>query len=147
MPERLLAATQALIEKVDELAAHVDVSQRQVRRTRLLTWLALVLTVVCVAGTATTGVLIEQVHKANEANAHTQVITCRNANDQREQSLKLWTFVLSQSKAETHREAVAIKRLQAWIAELYAPRDCADLDKPYHIPPPPDLGLNGGKSS
>lgn len=137
----LLSATRALADRVEDLGSRLTLSQDQVRRSRLLTIASAVLSVICVFAIIGMGFLWAQVHDATVANRTNAVITCRNSNEARSASLTLWTFLINSSAAETHQEKVALAKLQDWIDILYGPRDCADLGKPFHIPPPPNLGL------
>lgn len=139
--DELVEATRALAGKVEDLSNRVTISHRQTQRNRLLTRMALVVTVVCLAAIVVTGVLIGQVHQATVSNKAAQVTTCLSANESRAANLKLWTFLIGQSTAETHQEQVALDLLETWIGKLYAPHDCSDLNKPFHVPPPPQLGL------
>lgn len=75
------------------------------------------------------------------AQAAGQVQTCENANESRAAQLALWNFIfdLPPDEEPTPQEKAALADIRAWLEQLFAPRDCSDLDREYEIPPPPDL--------
>lgn len=143
-PEGLLAATRALLRKVEDLDAHLKVHETQARRTRYLTIMASALAVISLIGVVVMTAVYRQVQDAVDQNQRNAVTACENSNESRKANLSLWQFVLSASAANNPNPTPREKRLRAdfrdWVAQLFAPRDCSDLSQKVEIPPPPQLG-------
>jgi len=109
--------------------------------------LGLLLVTAAVANTVLGVLLISTratAHRAEEQNRENAVTACLNGNESRAANLSLWNFVLelsavSREEEPTPAEAKRLADFKAWVASLYAPRDCSDLSRKYPIPPPPDL--------
>lgn len=142
-PVALSVAASSLSERVGALADHLEVSQRQVARMRLLTALTTVLAVVAVIGGAVSIYLLQEVRDTTNENRTNAVRACQNTNDVRAANLRLWSFVLDASVANrpemTTKERLQVERIRTWITKLYAPHDCSDLGQSYPIPPPPPI--------
>lgn len=137
----LLGATRVLGRRIGVLSDHLQVSQKQARRTRLLTWVTMILTVISLVGVAVTTVLYQRVQDSIDANQHTQVVSCQNANESRSANLALWNFVLDISSAQQvpASRKQQLEEIRTWINQLFAPRDCNDLTRKYKIPAPPAI--------
>lgn len=142
-PLDLMTAWTQLAGQVQGLRASLTVSQeqtdridRQARSGRLRTWLLAAVVLVLL-------VLSVQVYRTAEANNDNAVTNCQNANESRASTLLLWNFFIDASEANPSNQApdqqVAVERIRSWIAQLYAPRDCSQLDKQYKVPPPPPI--------
>lgn len=141
-PRQLAAEAATLNEELHRLTERLNLSQQQVRRMRWLTVLTAALAVLAIVGGVVSIQLWHNVHEAAHATQLAQVQNCRNNNEAREANLKLWGFILDaseQAPGRTAQQRAQIKRLRAWVALLYAPRDCKDLTKTYPIPDPPVL--------
>lgn len=137
----LLAATNRLNESVLALADKLDISDRTTTRTRRLAGAigALVLVFGLIGA-----IQWHRISNAVQGNQDVAVQSCENANETRAASLSLWTTVLTYTKATaSENTAKQIDTLLNWIAILYQPRDCSDLDREYRVPPPPVLDPTG----
>lgn len=141
-PLDLMAAWTRLAGQVEGLRASLAVSQEQTNRIdrqassgRKRTWALAVVVLVML-------VLSVQVYRTADANGANAVTNCQNANESRAATLLLWNFVIDASEANPGNrpdQQVQVERIRSWIAQLYAPRDCSQLDKKYPIPPPPPI--------
>lgn len=146
----LLTAVQELSTQVADLSEHLSVSQdqadrteRQARRSRVLTRWVAVVAVVSMFGVLVAGLLLAKVQDAVDTNEDNARISCQNGNDTREANLSLWTFIIEASLASntdrTPQQLELIEDLRVWVTQIFAPRDCSQLGKEYEIPPPPSL--------
>lgn len=80
---------------------------------------------------------------ATQQNQRNSVVACQNANSQRVANRILWEFVLNvsarQKRNQNPQARLINAEFKAWIADLFAERDCTDLNRKYPIPPPPDI--------
>ena len=136
----LLAETRRLSGQVERLGDRLTVSQTQVQRTKGLTRWVLLLAMISLIGVFATGILLFQVRDAVDTNEQNAITTCKNANETRKANAVLWNFVLDVSEKNNTGDETTTAYLEAirgWVNELYAPRDCNNLDKEYPIPEPP----------
>lgn len=137
MPE----TTKALLDEVHLLNDHVmDLSRRltvggkALRRLRAVTYTCVVLVIMCIL---TTAALIVISYKLADA----QVVACENRNEQAKGHRNLWTYVIEVSKTNNPDSSYTrehyYEEMQQYINELYAARDCSNLDKNYPVPEPP----------
>lgn len=141
-PRQLARVAEDLVTRVDGLSHHLDLSQRQVRRMRVLTWLTAALAVLAVLGAVVSAYLWAQVNDVVEQNEANAVQACRNANDSRAASAGLWGFVIDVSLAdggESPQEQRLLEQLRTYVNEVYEPRDCSELDRKYPVPDPPPI--------
>jgi cell division protein ZapA (FtsZ GTPase activity inhibitor) len=140
-PVQLLEATRQLADRVDALSRHIHVSQKQLRRTRLLSIFVAVLSLLCLAGVASTYNLYTKVSKTQEQGQQNAITACKNANETRVANQALWDFIISASASQnpnqTPEGTKLLKELKVFVAELYKEHDCSDLSKTYPIPKPP----------
>lgn len=69
-----------------------------------------------------------------------QTVNCQNANDTRGSQKLVWDFILDVSAADAGPgETAALESIRAWIHDVFANRDCADLKKIYKVPVPPNV--------
>lgn len=132
--EDLARAAEALSTRVDELSQHLRVSQKQVYRLKIVTWVVVGLALLSLGGGGASYYLYTQVRETQKQN-------CINTNEARQGNLVLWKVILAANAAKQtpaqKRQAVLFN---TWIDKLYAQHDCNDLNKKYTIPPPPNLG-------
>lgn len=128
---------------VDWLEQRPNAYAAYLRVAPIIAGLAFLVAVVAVVGV---GVVLFQrsgdqgrLIDANQTNA---VINCQNANESRQASLSLWTFLLDSTAdpKATPQQKADVAAVLHWIGKLYAPRDCEDLSRKYPIPPPPVIG-------
>lgn len=141
-PRQLAVEAAELNQQVQRLSARLSVSHRQVQRMRWLTALTAALAVLAVVGGVVSIHLWNGLRDAARDTHAVQVQNCRNGNESRAANYKLWAFVLNQSAAARPPEQrEQIERIRAWVALLYAPRDCSNLAKKYPLPDPPKITL------
>lgn len=141
-PRALAVVAEDLTKRVNTLTHHLDLSQRQVQRMRVLSWVTAFLAVASVVGVLASAYLWHEVRETGEANTTNAVQSCRNANETREAQVRLWSFVIDVSLAggeETPAQRAQLEQLRTWIHQLFAARDCSDLSKEYVPPSPPNL--------
>lgn len=135
----MINAVNTLSEKVETLTRELTVSKQQARRTRILS----IAVIVMIVGGMFIGWDYARRISANvDANRATQIQQCENANSVRQSNILLWEQIIALSlsgEGKTPSERAALVALQDWIAILYRDRDCANLDKVYENPPPPDF--------
>lgn len=143
--ERLALASAArdLSGRVDDLTHHLSVSQKQIRRTRMLTVLTCALSVLSLLGGLTSVYLLAQVNATSRLNKDAAVQNCKNNNASRAASQGLWTWVLdvssAQQKNQDPRTAKILDEMRTYVGQVYYPRDCTDLTKIYDVPKPPPV--------
>jgi len=134
--EALTNAVTEITNQVKELSRKLTIDQRTVRRTRLLSRITVVLSALALISAVANIYLFTQIHTA-------QVQTCENGNDARAAQLNLWSFVLTASAAsnpnQTPQQKKVAQQFQTYIVELFAPRDCSNLNKKYKTPEPPPV--------
>lgn len=110
------------------------------RRTRILTFVNMVVGAVSVVSLVICGYLISQNLKNVKNTEAVAKINCENANDSRKANRQIWTLVVDASSQDPNRTPNDVRnsqKFQAFIDKLYAPRDCNDLSRRYPIPNPP----------
>lgn len=146
--EALLAATEELTTKVEELSGHLTVSrdqadriQRQVNRVDSLSRAVLGIALLALLGVFLTGLALVRAQGISDDNKDNAIINCQNANQSRAGNLSLWNFILDKSAEanpnQTPEQRQVAMDLRDWVAKLYAQRDCSDLSRKYELPPPP----------
>lgn len=147
MPEEIIKATHELAEKVEEFNKSLTISEAlaakaktQAERTEKLgRWVA-GLAVLTFFGVIVTGILLVQVRHAVGVNKANAVTGCQNANESRAGQRLLWGFLLNINTADrTPEERAQAAAVVEWINELFAARDCSDLDRKYPLPDPPKI--------
>jgi hypothetical protein len=141
----LLVAVNKLSDRVQDLTEGLTVSEHQAQRTRRLTvFLALFFACVLVFGF----INANRIQGAVDTSKQSQTQQCENANSARAASISLWSTVIGFSAAGSDIQTkAALAALLDWINALYQQRDCADLDRVYEVPAPPDLSEYLGKKS
>lgn len=147
----LVQATQDLTKRVTALSKSLDVSKevmtktdKQLERNKtLIRWL-LLFVIISFAGIGYCVLLTNKVDNAVSVNKKNAVINCQNANDSREATRTLWTFLFDASTAtntgeSTPEQVALVQSFILWVNEVYATRDCSDLSKKYDIPDPPTI--------
>lgn len=134
----LLTATEsvgAVLKGIREDLGGVKELQEKQRKQQLVTWVfsALVL--------ALGGWLWIQNAEINS----NQVTNCQNANETRGGQRALWDFIVDVSVQSNPDATPAVQQfytdLQVYIHDLFANRDCSNLDKEYVLPDPPRIPL------
>lgn len=71
-----------------------------------------------------------------------QVTNCQNANETRKGQRQAWDFILDVSGGDgdaSPKELVVLQTIRNWLHDVFAERDCSQLDQEYEVPPPPDV--------
>jgi hypothetical protein len=99
------------------------------RRSRHLIWITIVSLVLDLLLTAALTVVAIQAHDSSSAVAQSARNLCLSGNAARAQQVSLWNYILSISQQPTtpaERERIA--KFQAHLQQLFAPRDCSDIN-------------------
>lgn len=140
----MINAVNRLSERVETLTRELTVSKQQARRTRML---SIAVIIMIIGGMVIGWDYARRISDNVDANRATQVQQCENANSVRASSITLWQTIITFSGADSDaQEKLALADLLNWITILYQPRDCADLDRVYKAPPPPDFSKYADKS-
>jgi hypothetical protein len=82
----------------------------------------------------------DQLEMQQDAIEHSQIVSCQNANDTRAGQRAAWDFVIDVSAADgPPGEVAALEKMRTWFHDVFANRDCADLETRYEVPVPPDV--------
>lgn len=101
---------------------------------------ACIVGVVAVIGLLQANDAADKARTAAKDTQHAQVVNCQNANSTRGGQRLLWDFILDLSGADAGpAEATALSEIRTWIHDLFAARDCSDLDKKVETPAPPSV--------
>jgi hypothetical protein len=131
--EALLEATNRLARNVEVLTEQLTVQRDQARRVRVVAAaVVLLLAMVLLGGWYS-------LHETQD----TQVQSCENANETRAANLSLWSTVLGTIQESNPDARAWVDPLLEWVALLYQPHDCDDLNRDYEVPPPPKLSPTG----
>lgn len=132
MAPDLASATKELVVEVSTLRKAVVASESQVTKLKIIMGLmALVILTVLVGSW--------YAWDASQDAERAITINCKNSNESRENQVILWDFVLGASDSGTPQEEIAKEKIKTWIHDLFAQRDCSDLNRKYDSPAPPDV--------
>lgn len=85
-------------------------------------------------------------HRASEAtsasaqNRLNALVSCQSSNEARRVSRQMWTYVLDivsqNNPTPTPEEARQVRTFRAYLATIYADRDCSNVTAPTPVPTP-----------
>lgn len=136
-PTDLVAATNRLAKKVNDLAGQISVAEDQARRQRHTTRLVAVVVVVLIGALGYTYSLARDLKQNAVAN-------CENANQGRLGAESLWLAIIDapgpDGKPVKRPAAVQaqVDDLRAFVEGTYRQHDCSNLGKKYDLPEKPD---------
>lgn len=142
----------ALTKAAEDLAGQVKAFSREIRinkevvdRQRKWVKFTVVLGVLNLIGIIVTAAFYVELR-------HQAVVNCQNNNDFRTAAKGPWKVLVHLNetpeavKKQTPQMRRLIKEFDIYIDELYAPRDCNDLNKRVEIPDPPKIVEDSGSS-
>lgn len=144
-----LAAAASLEESMRELTSEMGSLREYGHQNRRLIWaLAVSLAIDLVLSVVLGFVAVQASNASRQAteatsaaaqNRQNALVTCQSGNEARQASRQLWTYVLdlsSQNPNQTPAEAKQIVQFRAYIATVYADRDCSNLASPTPVVSP-----------
>lgn len=163
-PTRLVAATQTLAERVHALGKKIEISEKsqreiqsqarqqainvtniEVAAKRQRVWIRVqaVCGVLLLAGGIWLWNVAADANDAADAVKTNAVTNCENTNESRKGTLRLWLGIIDAprpqgSPARTEEQEQQIADLRQFVEQLFRPRDCKHLDRPYPLPELPD---------
>lgn len=163
-PNQLVAATQALADRVHELGAKIalaEESQREikahqveiasqakqqalnVRNIRRSTRVLAVCGILLLVGFIWVRNVADDANNAAAAVKTNAVKNCENTNEARKGTLRLWLGIIDAprpagSPARTEAQEQQVADLRQFVRELYQQRDCNDPSRTYPLPELPD---------
>lgn len=138
MPEQL-QATKDLLTEVRDLREAIEVSEGKLFTIKVIMgFMAVVVLTVIIFGWQAWEASNEA-ETASDKAAKAVTTTCNNANETRKNQRILWDFVINISDDGGPKEQVALAKIQTWIHDLFAERDCSNPTRKYNVPEPPDI--------
>lgn len=126
------ASVKALLTEIHTLSNQVTVAKKIARRSKRLTRIAVVFSVLAVVSA---GLAVWSIYT-----------NCSNNNEARRGSLIVWEVVLSASEDNPNRTPEEIQRAEefrAFVHELYETRDCRNPLRNYDLPHTPQFSALG----
>lgn len=146
--EATLAAAERLQNSMDGLSDEIRGLQTYGQRNRHYIWglgVSLVLDIILSVAVAVIAVQANSAstqasNASSQANRNqqTQQVTCKATNDAREANRNLWTYIINvteQSNADAPpAQKAQIEKLRDFVEQVFAARDCSNLNAPRSIP-------------
>jgi hypothetical protein len=126
---KLANAVDRLNEDMSEQVVALSNVIKRDRRRLIVLAVSVVLDIVLSIAVAFFAFTATSAKSTAEQNRHDARVTCQATNEARVQQIQLWDFVLnlSASGMQTPAEKARAQQFRAYVARVFAPRDCGQL--------------------